>query len=168
MSGARGASALGRGVVVARGDEAPDAWAGTEVITVDDAVLTDPGPTVGVLHHAWIARRPFVVVLGVEAERFRAPEPITDAPWRLGARFELWLDRLHFLVWANTYDARDGREPVWWWARKAARVGATEITGPDAGDVLLPDGTAAWLAGGPGGPLGGAGLGAVVVQGVRC
>ena len=73
------------------------------------------------------------MVLGVEAERFRAPVSVTDAPWRLGARFELWLDRLHFLVWANTYDARGGREPVWWWGRKAARLGATEITGPDAG-----------------------------------
>ena len=40
---------------------------------------------------------------------------------------ELWLDRLHFLVWANTYDARAG-EPVWWWSRKAARLGAAEPT----------------------------------------
>ena len=35
-------------------------------------------------------------------------------------------DRLHFLVWANSYDARADGEPIWWWARKAARLGATE------------------------------------------
>ncbi|HEY3723855.1 MAG TPA: ATP-dependent DNA helicase UvrD2 [Acidimicrobiia bacterium] len=164
MSAVPGPAALGRGVVVARGDAVPDAWAAAEVVTVDDAVLADPGPAVAALHHAWVARRPFVVALGVEAERFRAPVPVTDAPWRLGARFEVWLDRLHFLVWANTYDARDGREPVWWWARKAARVGATETTGPEAGDVLLADGTAAWIDGGPRGPLDAEGLGAVVVH----
>ena len=41
------------------------------------------------------------------------------------ACFEPWLDRLHFLVWANTYHARGGIEPVWWWARKAARITRT-------------------------------------------
>ena len=43
-----------------------------------------------------------------------------------GAGFEPWADRLHFLVWANSYDAQAAGEPVWWWARKAVRLGATE------------------------------------------
>ena len=57
--------------------------------------------------------------------RRRSATPATwdDEPWTLGPWFEPWFDRLHFLVWANTYDARDG-EPVWWWGRKAARLGA--------------------------------------------
>ena len=152
---ARGAgpAALGRGVVVAAGDPVPAAWADAEMVTIDDAVLADPGPTVVVLHEAWVQRRPVVVVLAVDAERFRAPRSITDEPWELGARFEVWLDRLHFLVWANTYDARGGRDPVWWWGRKAFRVGAVDASDGSAGDVTLPDLTNAWIDGGPRGPL---------------
>ena len=52
-------------------------------------------------------------------------------------------------MWANSYDARNG-EPKWWWSVKAARVGATE-GGP--ADVFLPDGTPAWIDGGPRGPI---------------
>ena len=108
-------------------------------------MLDDPGPTVSRLHHAWVERRPFVVELGVEAERFRAPVAVDAEPWQVGARFEVSLDRLQFLVWANTYDARGGKEPVWWWGRKAARIGATEVTDGGIGDVTLPDGTRAVL-----------------------
>ena len=38
----------------------------------------------------------------------------------LSPGFTFWRERLHFLVWANTYDARAG-EPVWWHGRRAAR-----------------------------------------------
>jgi DNA helicase II / ATP-dependent DNA helicase PcrA len=161
---ARVPAGLGRGVVLARGDAVPDAWAGTDVVNIDDAVLADPGPVVTALHHAWVARRPVVIVLEVEADRFRAPESVTDEPWTLGARFEVWLDRIHFLVWANTYDGRGGKDPVWWWARKAARLGATEVTDAGPGDVTLPDGTAAWIDGGPRGPLDRDALGVAVVH----
>jgi DNA helicase-2/ATP-dependent DNA helicase PcrA len=147
---------LGRGVVVTRGDAIPPAWAAAEVVEVDDGVLAAPAAVVAALHAAWAGRRPVVVVLGVDAERFRAPVSVTAAPWQLGARFDLATDRLQFLVWANTYDARGGRDPVWWWARKAARLGATEITGEGAGDVELTDGTAVWIDGGPRGPIVGA------------
>ncbi|MGZ4754301.1 MAG: ATP-dependent helicase [Acidimicrobiia bacterium] len=162
--GVPGPAELGRGVVVARGDAIPGAWAGADVVTVDEAVLADPGPVVIALHDAWVHRRPVVVELAVDAERFRTPESIGDEPWQLGARFEVWLDRLHFLVWANTYDARTAKEPVWWWARKAVRVGATEVAGGGVGDVTLPDGTSAWVDGGPRGPFDPAELGAVVVH----
>src|SRR3954463_3853167 len=159
-----GPEQLGRGVVVQRGDAIPAAWAGVPVVGIDDAVLADPGPVVIALHDAWLGRHRAVVSLGVEAERFRAPASLPEEPWQLGARFEVWLDRLHFLVWANTYDARGGKEPVWWWARKAARLGATEIADDAAGDVVLPDGPAAWIDGGPRGPLDVPALGAAVVH----
>jgi DNA helicase-2/ATP-dependent DNA helicase PcrA len=120
------------------------------VVQIDEAVLSDPGQVISTLHDAWLQRRPFVIKLGVESDRFRAPETWQVEPWTLDARFEPWLDRLHFLVWANNYDARGGREPVWWWARKAARLGATT---EGSADVLLPDGTPAWIDGGPRGPL---------------
>jgi DNA helicase II / ATP-dependent DNA helicase PcrA len=142
---------LGRSVVVHAGQAPPAAWAAAPVMTIDDDVLADPAATVAVLHRAWAGREPVVVALAVDPVRFREPRSHDGAPWRLGPAFEVWEDRLHFLVWANTWDARRG-EPVWWWARKAERLGATpDPDGP--ADVVLPDGTPAWIDGGPRGPL---------------
>src|SRR5690606_28385395 len=70
--------------------------------------------------------------------------------WELGPGWQDKHERLHVLVWANAYDARGPGEPIWWWARKAARLGATE-GGP--ADVVLADGTPAWVDGGPRTPL---------------
>jgi DNA helicase II / ATP-dependent DNA helicase PcrA len=114
-------------------------------------VLADPAATVRSLHGAWVNRQPIVVVLAVDPARFRTPVSQPIEPWRLDAGFELWLDRLQFLTWANTYDARAGgkrTEPVWWWARKAERLGAG--ASPDGrADVVLPGGRNAWIDGGP-------------------
>ncbi|HET8930693.1 MAG TPA: ATP-dependent DNA helicase UvrD2 [Acidimicrobiales bacterium] len=143
---------LGRGVVVSTADATPAPWAASPVVTIDEAVLGDPVETIGRLHRLWATREPFVVALAVDPARFRAPESITDEVWRLDAATEPSFDRLHFLVWANTYDARANGEPIWWWARKAARLGATDAPeGP--GDIVLDDGTPAWVDGGPRGPL---------------
>jgi DNA helicase II / ATP-dependent DNA helicase PcrA len=156
---------LGRGVVVNAGAPVPRPWAGAPEVVVDDDVLADPAGVVAVLHEAWAARRAVAVRLAVDPARFREPRDVEVAePWRLDPGFELWHDRLHFLVWANTYDARDG-EPVWWWGRKALRLGATAAPlgaaadGGAAADVVLPDGTPAWIDGGPRGDLGAGALG---------
>ena len=58
----------------------------------------------------------------MDVARFRQPQSIGGEPWMLAADAEPWHDRLHFLTWANTYDARGG-EPIWWWGVKAARSG---------------------------------------------
>jgi DNA helicase-2/ATP-dependent DNA helicase PcrA len=92
-----------------------------------------------------------VVALAIDPARFRNPVSYATELWRLDAGFELWLDRLQFLVWANTYDARsrdEVAEPVWWWARKAERLGA-KATLDGRADVVLPDGRRAWIDGGP-------------------
>ncbi|HEX6596703.1 MAG TPA: ATP-dependent DNA helicase UvrD2 [Acidimicrobiales bacterium] len=141
---------LGRGVIVPAGAPVPPAWADAPVVRVDEATLADPRSTVDRLHDAWLRRRPVVVELGVDPARFRDPTSVVAEPWTLGAAFEPLLDRLHFLLWANNYDARQGGSPVWWWGRKAQRLGATE-GGP--ADVVLPDGQPAWIDGGPRGPL---------------
>ena len=147
-----GPTALGRSVVVQAGGPAPEPWAGAPVVTIDEAALADPGATVAALHDAWAGRRPVVIALAVAPERFRAPESWAVEPWTLSAGFEPWLDRLHFLVWANSYDARVPGEAVWWWGRKAQRAGAIET--PDGpADVALPDGRPAWVDGGPRGPV---------------
>ena len=165
--------ALGRGVVVNAGDHVPQPWATTPEVLVDDDALADPAGVAAVLHEAWAGRRPVVVRLAVDPVRFRDPPDIDVAePWRLDPGFELWHDRLHFLVWANTYDARDG-ELVWWWGRKAQRLGAaapTRATTPidgaidgAAADVVLPDGTVAWIDGGPRGDVDTLAVGGVAV-----
>lgn len=151
---APGPDALARNVVVTDGTAPPSGWPDAEVVVVDEAVLVDPGPVVGRLHELWSTRRRAVIDLRVDPARFRHPETWAEVPWALDPTFEPWLDRLHHLVWHNSYDARDG-EPIWWWGRKAARIDGTATdelpAGHDAvaGDVLLPDGTAAWIDGGP-------------------
>jgi DNA helicase-2/ATP-dependent DNA helicase PcrA len=140
--------------VVAADGEIPDAWAGAPVVIVDDAALADPAGCVAELHRAWAGRRPVVVALAVDAARFREPESWAVEPWTVGPTFEAWLDRLHFLVWANNYDARKPGPQVWWWGRKAQRLGAHPAPPETGGDVLLPDGRPAWIDGGPRGPIG--------------
>lgn len=148
--GAPGPAELGRAVIVAAGSAAPEGWRDAPWIVVDDSSVEHPAEVVGALHDAWATRSPVVIELAADPTRFRDP-PGIDAPlWELGPSIELWHDRLHFLLWANSYDARAHGEPIWWWARKAARLGATD-GGPS--DVLLPDGTPAWIDGGPRSPL---------------
>ena len=129
----------------------PPAWLAAPVVTIDERVLAEPAVTVGLLHGAWANREPVVVALAVDPARFRTPASHPFEPWQLDAGFEIWPDRLQFLVWANAYDARasgERNEPVWWWARKAERIGA-RVTPDGPADVLLPDGRSAWIDGGP-------------------
>jgi DNA helicase-2/ATP-dependent DNA helicase PcrA len=146
-----GPAIFGRSVVVASPDAVPSPWAGTNRVVLDEAALAAPADVVALLHRAWAERQPLTIVAAVDPAVFRPPRSWTVEPWQLGADFEPWDDRLQFLVWANSYDARVqlGR-PVWWWARKAVRLGAREPAGPDGpGDVVLPDGRPAWIDGGP-------------------
>lgn len=147
---APGPAALGRAVLVGPGAAAPAPWQGAARILVDVAALESPAEVVGHLHEAWATRTPVVIELATDPGTFRAPVSYEQRLWNLGPGFQDWPDRLHFLVWANSYDARAEGEPIWWWARKAARLGATE--GGDA-DVVLADGMPAWIDGGPRAPL---------------
>ncbi len=141
---------LGRSVIVAAGQRAPTCWAEAPRVLVDEAALLDPASVVSDLHRAWSKRTPVIIEMAVDPGRFRAPIAFDEEPWLLGAGLEVWSDRLHFLVWANSYDAQGDGEPVWWWARKACHLGAKE---GDSADVVLPDGSAAWIDGGPRSPF---------------
>jgi DNA helicase-2/ATP-dependent DNA helicase PcrA len=140
---------LGRSVVIEPGASVPEAWDGASLVLVDDAALADPEAMIDRLHRSWSGRERVVIELGVEPSALRLPEVERRDPYEVGSTFTFPLERLHFLVWANSYDARNG-EPKWWWAVKAAAIGATE-GGP--ADVFLPDGTPAWIDGGPRGPI---------------
>ncbi|HEY9558018.1 MAG TPA: hypothetical protein VIR58_14870, partial [Acidimicrobiales bacterium] len=146
MVSAPGPVELGRAVLVDAGAASPEGWEGADRICIDDGALAAPAEVVGRLHDAWSDRTPVVIELAVDPGRFRAPVSHGSPLWEVGPDFHDWADRFHFLVWANSYDARGGGEPIWWWARKASRLGAVE-GGP--ADVTLPDGTPAWIDGGP-------------------
>jgi len=138
---------LGRGVIVAAGADPPERWTGCPRVRVDDAALAQPEPLIVSLNAAWMDRVPLLVEMAADPERFREPEHDVSPVHGLDPALLLASDRLHFLVWANNYDARSG-EPIWWWARKAEAAGVA--AGPEGGpDISLPGGAAAWLDGGP-------------------
>ena len=132
-------------MVVLAGADPPSPWSAAPRVTIDAATLADPAVAVEQLHRAWAERRPVVIDLRVDAADLRRPVDHHIEPWRVDPGFEPWLDRLHYLMWANNYDARGG-DPVWWWGRKAVEAGASLA---DTADVTLPDGAPAWIDGGP-------------------
>jgi DNA helicase II / ATP-dependent DNA helicase PcrA len=138
---------LGRSIVLNASDGVPARWAGRAEVAVK-------GPdAIAELHDAWANRQPVIIRLLEDPAVWRRPESVSDEPWRLSPSFDLPSDRLHHLIWANSYDGRGGVvEPVWWWARKAARLGAVE-TPEGPADVSLPNGSTVWIDGGPRGPL---------------
>jgi DNA helicase-2/ATP-dependent DNA helicase PcrA len=163
------AAELGRGVVVLPGDAPPLNWASCPRVVIDDASLENPGPVAEELHGYWFARRPVVVELAVDPAALRAPEHCGRPVYELTPHFEFSRERLQFLVWANNYDARGG-VPIWWHGRKAARLcadegvreavsdaeagaggpgGGSEWAGGPTGDIVMADGTAVFIDGGP-------------------
>ena len=144
-----GPPSLGRGVVVGPDQPAPPGTPADALrVVVDDTVVAHPSPVVARLHLAWVRREPVVVELAADNTALRAPETTDLAPEQLPHGFTFDRERLHFLLWANNYDARTG-EPIWWHGELARRRGG-ETTA--AADVVV-DGRPAWADGGPRGPV---------------
>ncbi len=144
-----GPSELGRGVVVAPGADPPGPWASCPRVLVGEAEAADPSAVVGVLHRAWLERRAVVVELSADPSALRDPERYDGPVHGLTPAFEFSRERLQFLVWANTYDARGGA-PIWWHGRKAARQFASlGVIEQGPADIALTDGTALFIDGGP-------------------
>ena len=104
-------------------DALDDAGVSSYPVTIDDAVLADPAPTVARLHAAWLARA------GRRRPRRRpgeVPEAAVDPDRAVAAdgRPEPWFDRLHFLGGRTPTTpapaSRSGGGAV-----KAARLGRT-------------------------------------------
>ncbi len=70
------------------------------------------------------------------------------APYELGPTFAFDLEELHHLVWSNSVDHRDPDRPSGSPLDRQSRPVQRRST-DGAGDVRLPDGTVAWLDGGP-------------------
>jgi len=140
-----GPTALGRGIVLLPGQAVPVEFADVWSVDITTETVGEPGRVVDELHGRWAARDPFVVLLHVEPAALQV-RPVTDrVPWELGPRFEFPIERLAFLVWANTYDLRAGT-PIWWHASKARHLGMVP-GGPC--DAETPEGHDVWIDGGP-------------------
>lgn len=134
------------------GQEPPEGFpADAPRIVVDDVVLAHPEPAVAALHHHWVTRTPVVIELGADNAAMRAPEVDTRAPWDLPHGFTFPRERLHFLIWANTYDARDGH-PTWWHGELAARRAGGPADPDEPADATV-DNKPVWCDGGPRGPI---------------
>jgi DNA helicase II / ATP-dependent DNA helicase PcrA len=142
--------ALGRGAVVAAGAPTPPGLEGVRRIVVDDDVLAHPDHVAALLHRRWLARRRIILELAADNAALREPEACDLPPHAVPDGFAFHRERLHFLTWANTYDVRSG-EPIWWHGELAQRRSGASAS--EVADIELPDGRAAWVDGGPRGPL---------------
>ncbi len=123
---------LGRSVLVAPGQGAPEAWARCE----------RAGGGIDELEEAWRLRVPLVIEVGDEP----ATDEVERRPaWSLAPDFSFPGERLAHAMAANAVDARRG-SVRWSLAEDACRLGATP-GGP--ADVVLPDGSPAYCDGGP-------------------
>jgi ATP-dependent DNA helicase UvrD/PcrA len=148
-TGFPGPGHLGRGLVVTAGGDVPPSAAGWPRVRIDAAVLARPDETVAVLDEQWRRRQPGVVELAVPFAELKQPESHDEPPYELDPGFAFQRERLHFLTWANRYDGRGDGPPRWHHATRAVRLGAAPASDPRTGDVVLPDGTPAWIDGGP-------------------
>jgi DNA helicase II / ATP-dependent DNA helicase PcrA len=139
---------LGRNLVVLAGAEVPGPWRLATVLEIDDDTLRHPSEALALLRARHVARQQTVVALHVEFEQ--PPDQVVRlAPHEIGPRFTFELDELHHLVWSNSVDGRWPNRRAWPLTARAIELGARPASDTEAGDVLLPDGAAAWLDGGP-------------------
>ena len=146
---APGPSELGRSVVVHPGGDIPSAWAECDRMVVGPALFSNRAQllaTVNDLQRRYVRRVPTVIELGVDNTELSEPESTNSPPFELGGTFTFLRERLAKAVWHNSYDARTD-QLIWWWAQKAEARLHVSVSGP--ADVLLPDGTPAWIDGGP-------------------
>ena len=95
-------------------------------------------------------RLPCVFEVGDEAaEALAAVQTNTLPLHQIGPRFTFDRSELHHLVWSNSVDFRDVDQPNWQLAAAAAALGARPVDPGVVGDVVLADGTVAWIDGGP-------------------
>ena len=145
-----GPSELGRNALVHTGAPTPAGWASVERITITTRDLDDATTLVAELRERAAARTPtlFVVEPGL-IERLAEPESIDLALHRLGPRFELTNAALHHLLTANSIDVTRGDGAPRWRTLDLAIAAGASIARDGQGDVVLPNGTRAWLDGGP-------------------
>lgn len=108
---------FGRGLVCLPGATVPAPFEQLPRVRVDADTLRDPALSLDLLHTAWLERKPLVIELALSKAELKQKERWEGNLYELEPAFELARERLHFLVWANNYDATVSGEPVWWHGR---------------------------------------------------
>ncbi|WP_040494854.1 ATP-dependent DNA helicase UvrD2 [Ilumatobacter nonamiensis] len=149
-----GPDRLGRHAVIGAGDDVPKEWADADRLTIDEQSLRATS-TLDALRVAAATGRRLVIEVHPAFDldrRFgvaRTPMLMTEAaPFEVGADFEFVGDELHHLLWSNTVDLR-GAVPTWDALDRAVAAGLQPVDPENGGDVVLADGTAAWIDAGP-------------------
>ena len=138
-----GPAALGRNIVLSPGQSVPAAWAHAPHLVVDspDAALT---AQLHVLAHQRVG---CVIELTASAAAALAqPFTTTLPPHAVGPRVRFTSEQLQHLVFSNAIDLRT--TPTFQLLGLAIGAGARAVT-DGRGDIELPNGTRAWLDGGP-------------------
>jgi len=141
-----GPEVIGRTLVVSGAQEPPPPWDAAPRFTIDEDVLTAPVEVANQLGALWAGRERYVVHI---SDDFTTPPAtvLDQEAWRLGPDVDLPIERLLHAVWSNAaWLQADGSLtlPI---ATAAIELGA--IAEISVADVRLPDGTDAWIDGGP-------------------
>ena len=142
---AAGPDCLGRGVLVSPGQPAPAPWARASRLAVrTDAPDAEAGRR---LRAAWSNRERLVIE--VDGPLPPAEPTLQRQWWELAPGLTLPDEVWHHLLTANTVDAR--APGGWSFAPRdqALALGAEDLAGDRPGDIVAPDGVAAWCDGGP-------------------
>ncbi|HQZ34214.1 MAG TPA: ATP-dependent DNA helicase UvrD2 [Ilumatobacteraceae bacterium] len=139
----RGPAWLGRNVIVSPGQATPPEWADALRLAIDPT----QGDLITLLQHAAAQRISHVFELAdtVDAQ-LSTPFSTTLPPHAIGPRVRFTSEQVAHLVRSNAVDMR--AKPVWPLLSIAVTLGAQPVA-DGRGDVELPDGTRAWLDGGP-------------------
>ena len=138
-----GPAVLGRNVIVAPGQAAPAQWQHAPRVVIEPSA----GDLVGLLLQSASERTGCVFEVGhATGEQLATPFSTTLPPHAVGPRVRFSSDQLQHLVFSNAIDAR--ATPHWPLLSLAVRAGARTVT-DGRGDIELPDGSRAWLDGGP-------------------
>jgi len=139
----RGPLTLGRNVLVRPGQAAPTAWADAPRLEVSRTA-----ECVAELQRRAHERTGLVLeVADHVAPELLSPGSTREAPHVLGPRFTFLDDSLRHLLVSNSVDARTDAHSFGL-VDLAVRAGAAPVA-DGQGDVVLRDGTRAWLDGGP-------------------
>ncbi len=119
-------------------------------LAVQTSDVNDPASLIVELRRRGDDRTPCVFEIDDATEAaVGATQTNTASLHEVGPRFTFELSVLHHLLWSNSVDGRDPDHLVWSLALAALALGATPAGDDVHGDVVLPDGIAVWLDGGP-------------------
>lgn len=137
----RGPAELGRNIMIRLGDPVPEAWSNAPRLRLDfsDQTLKD-------LRSARLAAKSMILELPDGLSDYSA-ETDLRSPYQVGVDHRFLHDEIWQLAALNTIDLREPSNPRWVLAEMVLELGA-RASDNNRADVVLPDGTPAWIDGG--------------------